>query len=250
MAVWLFIYGKNGIRNSSINVESYTRLLNSIEIDGIKILDSIVESTANHTSIRKYYTDNKKSIEADFALKSEEEYRAYLHSIKMPYIEKNKLVDQFIIDGEKREKENIDRFNNVYEQFKTGKITSKWKIDEVINGTISFSNKLNYFNGFDGLRMSIFKDLIWLTGPFSVFSVYTTFQLGISAASREYYHDYFKRILHAFESDFILYVHEWTEIDEEKETGLDLQKLKAQTFWKQKNSSSIHDIDSYYYEEI
>lgn len=245
MAVWIYAYGKNGlITDGNVHTKNYLDTLNSIPLDEVKILDSIVESKHPTNSIRQHYTDNRANIENHFKSMTADEYKAYLDSIKLPYIEIDKIIDHFIADGEKREQEKESHFNFAYGQLKNGKGKSKWELTD--NG--SFVNKLSYFDTYDGVRVNLLNDLVRITGPFSVFSVYSCFQKTISKTSREYYHSYFKKIFQAFKSDFILYAHEWSGLDDE-DKEFNLAKLKEQANWGITSSDSIHTMDGFYYEQ-
>ena len=247
MAVWIFAYGKNGLLNDkNIDTKYYLDVLNSIPLDEIKILDSIVESRHPVLSIRKHYTDNRENIENYFKSMTLDKYKAYLDSINFPHIEIDKIIDHFIADEEKRKQEEESHFNFAYEQLKNGRSKSKWELSE----NSSFINKLCYFNSYDGLRLNLLNDLVWMSGPFSVFSVYSRFQETISITSREYYHSYFKKIFQAFKSDFILYAHEWAGLDDEGDEEFNLAKLKEQSDWEITSSDSIHTMDRFYYEQL
>ena len=205
MAVWIYAYGKNGLlTDNNVDTKHYLNVLNSVPLDEVKILDSIMESKDPSLSSRQHYTDNRENIENYFKSMTDDEYKAYLDSIKLPHIEIDKIIDHFIADGEKNELEKESHFDFAFEQFLNGRTKSKWELSE--SGL--FINKLSYFDNYDGLRINLLNDLVWISGPFSVFSVYSCFQKTISIGSREYYHSYFKKILQAFKSDFILYAHE------------------------------------------
>jgi hypothetical protein len=241
------LYGKNGLlADKNIDTKYYLDVLNSVSLDEIKILDSILESRHPALSIRQYYTDNRQNIENHFKSMSIDEYKTYLDSINLPHIEIDKIIDHFIIDGEKREQEKELHFNFAYEQFKNGRAKSKWELSE--NG--SFINKLCYFDNFDGLRINLLNDLIWVSGPFSVFSVFSCFQKTISITSREYYHSYFKKLFQTFKSDFILYAHEWAGLDDEEDKDFNLAKLKEQSNWEITSSDSINTMDRFYCEQL
>lgn len=52
MAVWIFAYGKNRIDTDSQNQQqSYLDILNKVELEETKILDSIKEATQHTPSI-------------------------------------------------------------------------------------------------------------------------------------------------------------------------------------------------------
>lgn len=247
MAVWIFAYGKNGLlTDKNVETKHYLEILNSVPLDEIKILDSIVESRHPTFSIRQHYTDNRENIENHFRSMTSEEYKEYLDSINLQDIEIDKIIDHFITDEEKQEQEKELHFNFAYEQLKNGRAKSKWELIE----NSSFINKLCYFNNYDGLRINLLNDLVWISGPFSVFSVYSCFQKNISITSREYYHSYFKKILQAFKSDFILYAHEWSGLDDEEDKEFNLEKLKEQSNWEITSSDSINTMERFYYEKL
>jgi hypothetical protein len=250
MAVWIYAYGKNGlITEGNVQTKNYLDILNSIPLDEVKILDSIVESRHSTNPIdwiRHHYTDNRANIENQFKSMTAGEYKAYLDSINLPFIEIDKIIDYFIADGVKREQEKESHFNFAYGQFKNGEAKSKWELAD--NG--SFVNKLGYFDTYDGLRVNLLNDLIRITGPFSVFSVYSCFQKTISKTSRQYYHSYFRKIIQAFKSDFILYAHEWSGLDDEEDKEFNFTKLKEQANWDVTSSDSIDTMDGFYYEQL
>ncbi len=244
MAVWIYAYGKNGRLNNS-SVQQDLEILNSIPLNEIKILDSIKEIEDSYRSIREHYETNRRNIEKFYKSMPEKEYKEYLESVNLPFIPINKIIDRLIEDGEKRKAEQELQFNLVYEQFKQGKAKSNWKKGE--NG--SYINSLNFPDVYEGLRVSFLNDLIQIDGPRSVFSVYSRF-LEISTESREYYHSYFKKVFQAFNSDFILYAHEWSGLDDEEDEEFNLEKLKEQSDWKNTSSDSIHTMDAFYYEQL
>lgn len=251
MAVWIYAYGQNGLKSGThYPLEDYVAILNNIDLDELKILDSIKEVLNDGVDredwIRTHYAENRKRIEDSFRTKTVDEYKNYLNSIHLPYIDIDKIVDRFIEDGVQRERQKTAHFNNAYEQFKLGNVTSQWEIGE---GN-SVVNKMKYFEPYDGFRFSLLNDLIRISGPFSVFSIYGRFQTNISRESREYYHSYFKQIFKAFKSEFILYAHEWSGLDDEEDSDFNVSKLKEQSNWSKNSSTSIHTMDSFYYEEL
>lgn len=247
MAVWVYAYGKNGlVAEMGTQSIQYLDILNNIPLDEVKILDSISEIKNPDFSIRQYYTDNRKPIEASYKSMTADEYKAYLDLLKLPFIEIDRIVDHFISVGEKTAHEKELHFQFVYDQFKNRHVKSKW---ELADGG-SFVNKLLYFDAYDGLRLRILNDLIWISGPFPIFSLYSRFLEAISHTSRDYYHSYFKNIFRAFKSDFILYAHEWSGLDDEEDKEFNITKLQAQSNWRITSSDSIHTMKSFYYEQL
>lgn len=247
MAVWIFAYGRNGFFvDNTQQSQIYLDILNRIELDEVKILDSIVEATANKFSVRKYYTANRKKLEDHFKKMPNQQYIDYLTSIGLPYIATDKIIDYFINDGEKREREEIAQFKSIYNKFKLSQIKSGWEV----TGRNILENKFNLASSNDGLSINLINDLIKISGPFSVFSVYSCFQKTISFESREYYHTYFKKICKAFKSDFILYAHEWSGLEDEEDKDYNLSKLKEQSNWDKNSSDSIHTMETFYYENL
>lgn len=244
MAVWIYAYGKNGLEDCD-NTKILS-LLNQIEIDEVRILDSIAEITKNRVSIENYYVKNRQQIENHFLLQSDVEYKDYLDSVNFPEIAREKLVDHFISEALERERKEKELFETTLENFKKGLIKSEWEKGE--NDT--FINRLVNFREYSGLRVWFLNDLIGVSGPFEIFSYYGTFQKSISSKDREYFHYLFKQILRAFQSDFILYTHEWAGLDDEEDKGFDLEKLKEQSDWKNNSSNSIHDMTEFYFEKI
>lgn len=246
MAVWIYAYGKNGLITKGDTHTDYLNILNGIRLDEVEILDSITEARHPAYPISEYYNNNRSMIESRFKSMATEEYKAYLDSIKLPYTSIDKIVDHFISDEEKREQEKQQLFNFAYKQFNHAEAHSQWESTD----RVSFINKLNYFDTYGGLRIVLSNDLVWITGPSSVFSIYSTFQKKISSKSRDYYHHYFKKILSAFKSDFILYAHEWSGLDDEEDKEFNFLKLKEQANWDMTSSNSIHTMDRFYYERL
>jgi hypothetical protein len=247
MAVWIYVYGKNGLlTEDGIRAKDYLDILNSIPLDEIKILNSISESKNPNFSIRQVYNDNRRPFESYLKSMTAKQYKAYLDSINLPYIEIKNIVDHFITDGEQREKEMEMHFNSTYDKIKNSQTKSKWKLIE--NGY--FVNNLTYLDKHDGLRMSLVNDLIRISGPFSVFSSYSCFQKGITTDSRDYYHSYFKSVLKAFKSDFIQYCHEWSGLDDDDNNEFDLSDLIEQSNCDITSSDSIHTMDKFYFEQL
>lgn len=243
MAVWLYAYGKNGLLNQQNDI---LHILNQIELDEVKILDSIKEITKDRKSIETNYTQNRTKLEESFNAQTDEEYEEYLSSVNFPDIERKNLVDYLISVGVERERKEKLHFQSTYEQFSKGVIKSKWEKAE----NKGYFNKLCDFSKHGALRILLLNDLIRISGPFEVFSYYGTFQSSLSNHSREYYHSLFKRICKAFKSDFILYTHEWAGLDDEEDKQFDFKKLKEQSEWAKTSSSTIHNMESFYYEEI
>jgi hypothetical protein len=247
MAVWIFAYGRIGIKFDKQNQQrGYLDILNKIELKETEILDSIKESTQYNSSIRQHYSDYREQIESDFNSKTNKEYLNYLQSVNMPYVKIEDIVDRFIEDGEKMELDRLLSFNYAYEQFKSGDAKSMWEI----SGENYFTNKLHFFDPYQGFRLTIKNDLIWISGPWAVFSVYSNFQTTISKKSRDYYHSFFKHIFKAFQSDFILYAHELSGFDDEEDLEYNFEKLKEQSNWDKNSSDSIHTMDNFYLEVL
>lgn len=244
MAVWIYAYGKNGVKD--YDSEKIVDLLNEIEIDEVKILDCIAEITKDRGSIEEHYTKYRQQIEKSFYAKSDAEYKEYLDSVNFPDLNREELVDYFISYGLKEEKKEKELFQTTYDQFKKGIIKSKWEKGE--NNT--YFNKLCKFREYGGLRIWFLNDLIGISGPSEIFSVYETFQKNIKSNYRNYFHSLFKQILIAFKSDFILYSHEWAGLDDEEDKGFNLKKLKEQSDWINTTSNSIHNMSGFYFEEI
>jgi hypothetical protein len=246
MAVWLYAYGKNGLLTDEVQYVSYLEILNNIALDELKILDSIKEAQSVTPSIKQHYIEERSRIESYFKSMSPNDYRAYLDSMNFPSIEINEIVDHFILGGEKRENEKRLRFSQTYEQLQKGQIKTNW---EIISEN-SFVNKLCEVDNGEVLRLNLINDLVRVSGPFSVFSSFGVFQSTISIESREYYHSYFKRILKAINSDFILYAHEWSGLDDVENDSFDCAQLIKQAEWELTSSKSIHTMDAIYFEQL
>jgi hypothetical protein len=150
------------------------------------------------------------------------------------------------LDELKRLHEKQDKLENARKQFESG-AKSTW---EKMSDTF-FANKLCFFGEYNGVRMHIDNDIISLYGPSVIFSSNGSFQKSISPESREYYHSYFKDILIAFKSDFILYAPEWYGInDGDSSTTENIADLLALENWKEKSSDSIQTMDNIYFEAL
>lgn len=108
-----------------------------------------------------------------------------------------------------------------------------------------FGNKVGYQDVYDGLRIYLVNDLIFLSGPRRVFSYPTYFTNLISPKSRGYYHLYFKSILRAFKSDKIFYG--CLDFDPGEAT---MEKVMGMYDWESSSSKSINDISLRYYEQL
>ncbi|MDP1802525.1 MAG: hypothetical protein Q8L81_14290 [Bacteroidota bacterium] len=145
----------------------------------------------------------------------------------------------------KRLHEKQDRLENARGQFEAG-VKSTW---EKISDTF-FANKLCFFGEYHGVRMHIYNDIISLYGPLVIFANNHNFQKSISKESREYYHNYFKDVLKAFKSDFILYAPEWYGIGDGNGNNdtTNIADLLALENWKEKSSDSVQTMDNIYFE--
>ena len=153
----------------------------------------------------------------------------------------------YIKDSEdiKRIHEKQSKIENAKRQFESG-VKSTW---EKISDNF-FANKLCFFDEYGGVRIHIRQNIICLFGPSVVFNNNGNFQKGISADSRDYYHKYFKDILKAFKSDFILYAPEWYGIlDADTETK-NVSDLLALEDWRKKSSDSVQTMENIYFEEL
>ncbi len=137
------------------------------------------------------------------------------------------------------------KLENARKQFELG-VKSTW---EKVSDNF-FANKLCFFNEYGGVRIHVDQDIISLYGPRKIFDNNGNFQKGISAASRDYYHKYFKDILMAFKSDFILYAPEWYGISDGDTDTKNISDLLALEDWKTKSSNSIQTMDNIYFEDL
>jgi hypothetical protein len=156
------------------------------------------------------------------------------------------IANHFIAEGERIQREKSLRFKNAVTCFAKGSAKAIW----LYEGNGLFINKLCFFEPYDGLRLRFTNDLVWISGPFAVFSVYSTFLNTISTASRNYYHRYFCQLFKALGSNFILYAHEWSGLDNEEDKEYNLAKLNEQSHWKDCTSESIHTMDTIYRAEL
>lgn len=108
-----------------------------------------------------------------------------------------------------------------------------------------FGNKVGCQDVYDGLRIHLVNDLIFLSGPRRVFSYPTYFTTLISSVSRTYYHMYFKSVLRVFKSDTIFYG--CLDFDPGEAT---MEKVMSLYDWESSSSKSINDISLRYYEQL
>ena len=244
MAVWLSVHGKNGIGEfSPERVPQYQEILNGIEMNEIKILESLVE-VPQYTFL--YLPD---LIEEQLRKMTEQRYRNYLESIGKPFMEIDALIASMILDLEVYQKEKTVRFNKVYKEFKNGLAKSSWIIEKQTTNYVTFLNSLNY-SGTTGIRLRIDRDVLYINGPDAVFSKYHTFQKEISNESREFYHQLFKNILIAFKSDFILYAHEWSGIVDDSVDDLSTTEILNEVNSRISEKSSLHNMSRFYFEQL
>jgi hypothetical protein len=245
MAVWIYAYGKNELETED-NVQSkyYLDILNSIDLDELKILNSIAESKYESNFVLD--SDYNAGFKIFLNSMTKDEYKVYLDTMKLQFVDIGKIILYFKTEREKREKEEELYFNMANDNFKNKLVKSKL---ELIDNK-SFVNKLSYFDTYYGIRLNLINDLIRIEGPFSVFSNYSTFLKSISKTSREYYHSYFSEISKAFKSDFILYAHEWSGLDDDVNKEFDFAKLKEQANWVFTSSDSLETMDRFYYEQF
>lgn len=195
MAVWLLVYGNNGLGNfDTQKTLEYLDILNSVPINGNKSFESLLDI--------KYEPPHRESL------------------------------------------------LTAYSDFQQSKTPPEWKITANKNEYANFTYDLqiNKFQPQD-LCVSIHNDLIFIRGLFDVFSRYFIFQREISNKSREFYHQYFKDILKAFKSDFILYTHEWAGIvydDEEINSKILLNNAAPQM----PGAIDIHEMQNLYFERL
>lgn len=238
MAVWIYAYGKN---NSQVQqTDQILELLDSVPLDELKILAT--NCPVNYTS--KYYKENRQMLEQNYKAMGPDAYRDYLSSIQLPYIEVEKIVDHFIADQGEREKEDKRRYDTAIKEIKAGKLKTQWQFNRGL-----FVNRLGYFEQ-DGLMVSFRNDLIRISGPFNVSSRYFIFLQDIGKEQRAYYHSYFKKVLQAFGSDFILYAHEWSGMDDEDNDAFDYNELKESANWEQNSSSTLETMYRFYFESL
>jgi hypothetical protein len=248
----VFAYGRNGLGVFDPEKKAlYANILRSVDLGGRHFPDSLRE-TLQLGNTQAYYRENREKLEDDFHRMGKQAYKNYLKSIKKPYIKIEDLIDEFIEDADLRDARKLKRLDHVYERIKTSEFQSEWIISYWNDKHMSFGNRMFFFEDWEGfgLRFTMINDLIYITGPFSVFSVYSTFQEGISQEIRNYYHHTFKRIFKAFKSDFILYAHEWSGIEDEEDPDFNFKKLSEQADWKLYGSDSIHSFDRFYYEKL
>lgn len=165
----------------------------------------------------------------------------YLSLIKNVKVDAVKILDS--LDTRPR----LSSFTDVYKNVLDGKLIISWKS----KSEQSYSFLVQYPPDYpDGIKIHLQNDLVWITGPFNVFSNYSQVEY-IAQGGLSYYHQIFKEIMKVFKSDFILYAHEWSGIDYEdidytfkqliEESGIDLKNDVIPT--------NI-DIKRFYYEKL
>jgi len=245
MAVWLYAYGTNGLQVDHPRPEEYVDNLNRVELDEVRILDSLIEIKRFNTS-RDHYEKHRIHVEKYMRSLTADEYAKYLESIRLPYIEPDKIVEAFIEQGETREANEKENFEMAYAAFKQRKVKSQWKIID----DSTFVNDLIYFGEYGGFKMKLLNDLIWISGPATIFDYYGRFLSDISVEAREYYLKYFKHILSALKSKYILFTHEWAGLDDEEDEEYTSEKLEQQANWKITSSQTIHSMEGFYFEPL
>lgn len=242
MAVWLHVYGRNGLgKFDPEKVSQYLDIVNSLVLDETKILDSAAPIGAS--SMRKLYENNRKSSEAFYRAMTRQEYEDYLKAIGKPFMEIDELIKSSIIDAETKQNDNIKRFDAAYTESASKINRSKWKVEQETTESVFLVNDLNYFET-RGLALCLYNDILSLSGPFEVFSKYFTFQREISYELREYYHNYFKSVLCAFKSDFMLYAHEWSGLVDEEDSEYDSNKILETVSLRMSDNRSLHYMDN------
>ena len=160
MAVWLIVYGKNGLGQFANEVvDQYRDILRSIAVDEKKILDSIIDISGTKFSAKEYYENNRQSLDAYYSGMTTKEYEDYLQSIGMPYLTIDELIASFINQAEEKLTDDSKRFNKAYDEFNCKGTKSEWKIDRQTNRAVTFVNNLNYFEK-SGLSISLYNDVI------------------------------------------------------------------------------------------
>jgi hypothetical protein len=246
VAVWIYAYGKNELVSADTIVqESYLELLNNIPVDGAKILDSLLAELSKG-SVEQRYNENRANLQKHFDSLTDKAYSAYLASIKLPHVDRDKIIDHFIADGTAKEKKKKLRLTTARDQFESGELQPKW---DQVSG-IGYINHLHCLENYDGLKVRIVNDLINITGPFSTFSHYAIFQDVLPTELKEYYHTLFKTILASFGSNFILWAHEWTGLDDHEDDDYNYEKLFKEANWNENSSESLHTMKGLYHEEL
>ncbi|MBS1593302.1 MAG: hypothetical protein JST90_03200 [Bacteroidetes bacterium] len=119
------------------------------------------------------------------------------------------------------------------------------------HGSYGFRYSLPNVGLYDTIRCARINDLIWVTGPWDIFSVYGSPQSVISPESLDFYHDSFKRIMLAFDSDFIVYGHEWSSVyGSDDNNDFNSNDLMHQIRSAGKSSDSIHTMQDFYFEQL
>lgn len=244
MAVWLHVFAHNRLSDEEDDILAK---LQEIEIDPIKILDSVRGITRNYASIKEIYEENRNTIESVILEQSEDEYKEYLAMLNHPYVEKDQLVNQWIADGVEREKKEREKFDDIYKAHCLGKGPITWQKTENKTYYLDLQNR-NV--GWGDIHITCVNNLIRMVGPGALFGHYGTFQNNLPRPFKEYYHRIFKEIACMFKSDFLLYTHEWAGLEDEEDPDFNLEKLKTQSGWEKNSSDTLQNMESFYLEKI
>lgn len=249
MAVWLFAYGTHNVWQSDTqeSVSACLTLLNSVPLNELAILHSIAETRTDENDPSSAYPDNyRNNFEAYLLTKTDDELGEYRTLMGKPDATVAQIVDHFIAEAVRIQQDKRTLFEKAATCFANGSAKAEWQYE----GNGLFLNRLCFFQPYDGLRLRFINDLVWISGPFAVFSYYGTFLNAISVTSRYYYHQYFSQLFRALGSNFILYAHEWSGLEDEDDPDFNLAKLNQQSDWEKYSSHSIHTMGAFYRAEL
>lgn len=248
MAVWMQVFGKNGLGNYDLaKSQFYLDTLNCLTFDVSKILVSIQESGYGQSAAREYYEGNRESILKWYKDMSLEDYEKHLQSLGKPFMTPEVLIDFWIKFGEQREADLKNQFEVAYEKAIQG-VKSLWVQKKIDSSSVLFVNSVHLSSDYYGLTISLFNDLVCMSGPMELFSKMSHFDQ-MSRESSSYYHSFFKTVLFAFKSNYLLYAHEWSGLyyDDESDLTSDvlLKRVNKSTHVPPGN---MHELASWFIE--
>lgn len=226
--------------------EEFLSILNGIPLDEIKILDSIIESKVEF-DIEGHYRTHQTQIEESFRAMEDWDYRKYLDEMKLPYMEIDQVVSALITWSNEQKNTSDKKFNDVYRQFKSGELKSEWKFNAELK---CYCNNLYLERNSSGFIITRRQDLLEMRGPFSIFSDPSDFYKGISVQSQSYYIEYFRDILKAFHSPYMLFADELCGIDLEDKTLDSKRLLQEYHSFKQEDYDQHSAMQYLYFENL
>ena len=149
------------------SVATCLALLNSVPLNELTILNSIEEAKGDEPNRTSVYPDNYRTeFEAYLLTKTDGELSDYRTLIRKPDATVRQIADHIIADGERIHREKRALFEKAVACFANGSAKAEWQYE----GNGLFVNKFCFFEPYDGLRLWFINDLVWISGPFAVFS--------------------------------------------------------------------------------